>query len=59
MLTRRRLIALTASQEFAPNFFIRKGRAPTSNADFPNINLSRIAPAARLIQRNCKRKHHD
>jgi tripartite-type tricarboxylate transporter receptor subunit TctC len=46
MLTRRHLIALSAVQAFAPNFFIREGSAQTPNADFPNKPVRLIVPVA-------------
>ena len=45
MLTRRHLIALSAAQAFAPNLFIREGRA-TPQADFPNKPVRLIVPVA-------------
>jgi tripartite-type tricarboxylate transporter receptor subunit TctC len=46
MLTRRHLIALSAAQAFAPNLFIREGRAQTPKADFPNKPVRLIVPVA-------------
>jgi tripartite-type tricarboxylate transporter receptor subunit TctC len=46
MLTRRHLIALSAAQAFAPNLFIRDGRAQTPKADFPNKPVRLIVPVA-------------
>ena len=46
MLTRRRLIALSAAQAFAPNVFIRRGRTQTRNADYPNKPVRFIVPVA-------------
>jgi tripartite-type tricarboxylate transporter receptor subunit TctC len=46
MLTRRHLIALSAAQAFAPNSFIREGRAQTPKAGFPNKPVRLIVPVA-------------
>ena len=46
MLTRRHLIALSAAQAFAPNLFIREGRAQTPRDDFPNKPVRIIVPVA-------------
>jgi tripartite-type tricarboxylate transporter receptor subunit TctC len=46
MLTRRHLIALFAAQAFAPNIFIREGRAQTLKADFPSKPVRLIVPVA-------------
>ncbi|MGA7490167.1 MAG: tripartite tricarboxylate transporter substrate binding protein [Xanthobacteraceae bacterium] len=46
MLTRRHLIALSAAQAFAPNLFIREGRAQAPKADFPNKPVRIIVPVA-------------
>jgi tripartite-type tricarboxylate transporter receptor subunit TctC len=46
MLTRRHLIALSAAQAFAPNGFIREGRAETPKVDFPNKPVRVIVPVA-------------
>jgi tripartite-type tricarboxylate transporter receptor subunit TctC len=46
MLTRRHLIALSAAQAFAPNLFIREGRAQTLKFDFPNKPVRIIVPVA-------------
>ena len=46
MLTRRHLIALSAAQAFAPNLFIRAGRAQMPKADFPNKPVRFIVPVA-------------
>ena len=46
MLTRRHLIALSVAQGFAPNPFIREGRAQTPNTDFPNRPVRLIVPVA-------------
>lgn len=44
MLTRRRLIALTAAQILAPSVLLRRGRA--QNADYPNKPVRFIVPVA-------------
>jgi tripartite-type tricarboxylate transporter receptor subunit TctC len=46
MLTRRHLIALSATQAFAPSFFIWEGRAQTLKTDFPNKPVRLIVPVA-------------
>jgi tripartite-type tricarboxylate transporter receptor subunit TctC len=46
MLTRRRLIALSAVPAFVPNLFIREGRAQTPKAGFPNRPVRLIVPVA-------------
>jgi len=46
MLTRRQVIALSAAQAFAPNLFIREGRAQTPEVDFPNKPVRLIVPVA-------------
>jgi tripartite-type tricarboxylate transporter receptor subunit TctC len=46
MLTRRRLIVLSAAQAFAPNLLIREGRAQTPKVDFPNKPVRLIVPVA-------------
>ena len=46
MLTRRHLIALSAAQAFAPNLFIREGRAQTPKAGFPTKPVRVIVPVA-------------
>jgi tripartite-type tricarboxylate transporter receptor subunit TctC len=46
MLTRRHLIALSAAPAFAPNLFIREGRAQTPKAGFPNKSVRLIVPVA-------------
>jgi tripartite-type tricarboxylate transporter receptor subunit TctC len=46
MLTRRHLIAVSAAQAFAPNPFIREGRAQTPKAEFPNKPVRLIVPVA-------------
>jgi tripartite-type tricarboxylate transporter receptor subunit TctC len=46
MLTRRRLIALSAAQTFAPRLFIPEGRAQTPKVDFPNKPVRIIVPVA-------------
>ena len=46
MLTRRHLIALSAIPAFAPNLFIREGRAQTPPADFPNKPVRLLVPVA-------------
>jgi tripartite-type tricarboxylate transporter receptor subunit TctC len=46
MLTRRRLIALSAAQAFAPSLFVRAGRAQTPPTDFPNRPVRFIVPVA-------------
>ena len=46
MLTRRHLIAVSAAQAFAPNPFIREGRAQTPKAGFPNKPVRLIVPVA-------------
>ena len=45
MLTRRRLIALSAAQAFAPSLFVRAGRAQAP-AGFPNKPVRFIVPVA-------------
>jgi tripartite-type tricarboxylate transporter receptor subunit TctC len=46
MLTRRRLIALSAAPAFAPNLFIGEARAQTPKADFPHKPVRLIVPVA-------------
>jgi tripartite-type tricarboxylate transporter receptor subunit TctC len=46
MLTRRRLIVLSAAQAFAPSLLIREGRAQTPKVDFPNKPVRLIVPVA-------------
>jgi tripartite-type tricarboxylate transporter receptor subunit TctC len=46
MLTRRRLIALSAVPAFVPSLFIREGRAQTPKAAFPNRPVRLIVPVA-------------
>jgi len=46
MLTCRQVIALSAAQAFAPNLFIREGRAQTPEVDFPNKPVRLIVPVA-------------
>ena len=46
MLTRRRLIAISAVQAFAPHLFVREGRAQTQKAGFPNRPVRLIVPVA-------------
>ena len=46
MLTRRRLIALSAVQAFVPDLFIREGSAQTAKARFPNRPVRLIVPVA-------------
>ena len=46
MLTRRHLIALSAAQAFAPNLFLREGRAQTPKADYPGKPVRLIVPVA-------------
>ncbi len=46
MLTRRRLMALSAAQAFAPNVFVRPGLAGTQNTDYPNKPVRFIVPVA-------------
>ena len=46
MLTRRHLIALSAAQAFAPDLFIREGRAQPPKLDFPNKPVRVIVPVA-------------
>jgi len=46
MLTRRHLMFLSAAQAFAPNLFIREGRAQTPKTDFPNKPVRLIVPVA-------------
>jgi tripartite-type tricarboxylate transporter receptor subunit TctC len=46
MLTRRHLIALSVAQAFAPNPFIREGRAQMPKAEFPNKPVRLIVPVA-------------
>ena len=46
MLTRRRLIALSAAQAFAPSLFDREGRAQTPRAGFPSRPVRLIVPVA-------------
>ena len=46
MLSRRRLIALSAAQAFAPSLFIREGRAQTPKVGFPNRPVRLIVPVA-------------
>jgi tripartite-type tricarboxylate transporter receptor subunit TctC len=46
MLTRRHLIALSAAQALAPNFFIRDGEAQTPAAGYPTKPVRIIVPVA-------------
>ena len=46
MLTRRRLIALSAVQAFVPDLFIREGLAEAPMSDFPNGPVRLIVPVA-------------
>jgi tripartite-type tricarboxylate transporter receptor subunit TctC len=46
MLTRRHLIALSTVQAFAPNPFIREGRAQTSKGEYPTKPVRIIVPVA-------------
>jgi tripartite-type tricarboxylate transporter receptor subunit TctC len=46
MLTRRHLIALSATQAFAPNFLIWEGAAQAPKTDFPNKPVRLIVPVA-------------
>jgi tripartite-type tricarboxylate transporter receptor subunit TctC len=46
MLTRRRLIAISAAQATVPNLFVREGRAQTPKAGFPNRPVRLIVPVA-------------
>ena len=46
MLTRRRLISLSAAQAFAPALFVRVPRAQTPMTDFPNRPVRLIVPVA-------------
>ena len=46
MLTRRRLIALSAAQAIAPNLFIHAARAQPSKLDFPNKPVHLLVPVA-------------
>jgi tripartite-type tricarboxylate transporter receptor subunit TctC len=46
MLTRRRLIALSAAPAFAPNLFIGEARAQTPKAHFPHKPVRLIVPVA-------------
>ena len=46
MLTRRRLIALSAVQAFASNLFTREGRAQTPKAGYPTKPVRIIVPVA-------------
>ena len=46
MLTRRRLIAVSAAQAVAPTLLIRQGRAQTPDAEFPNKPVRIIVPVA-------------
>ena len=46
MLTRRHLIALSATQAFALNLFVREANAQTSKSDYPNRPVRFIVPVA-------------
>ena len=46
MLTRRRLMALSAAQAFAPNILIRPGFAGPPTTDYPNKPVRLIVPVA-------------
>src|ERR1041385_1942258 len=46
MLTRRRLMALSAAQAFAPNALIRPGFAGPPTTDYPNKPVRLIVPVA-------------
>ncbi len=46
MLTRRRLMALSAAQVFAPGLLIGRGHAQTPQADYPNKPVRFIVPVA-------------
>src|SRR5215470_10358855 len=46
MLTRRHLMALAATPAFAPDFFVREGRAQTPKIDFPNKPVRLVVPVA-------------
>ena len=46
MLARRHLIAISLAQAFAANACVRKGRAQTPKADFPNKPVRLIVPVA-------------
>src|SRR5215831_9847427 len=46
MLTRRRLIALSAASALAPNLFVRAARAQTPKIEFPNKPVRLIVPVA-------------
>src|SRR5262249_14102545 len=46
MLTRRRLIVVSAAQAVAPTLLIRQGRAQTPDAEFPNKPVRIIVPVA-------------
>jgi tripartite-type tricarboxylate transporter receptor subunit TctC len=46
MLTRRRLIAISAAQAFVPYLLVREGRAQTPKAGFPNRPVRLIVPVA-------------
>src|SRR5262249_27586661 len=46
MLTRRHLIALSAAQAFAPQFFIAKTGAQPAKLDYPNKPVRVVVPVA-------------
>ena len=46
MLTRRHLIALSATQTFTLNLFVREANAQTSKSDYPNRPVRFIVPVA-------------
>ena len=46
MLTRRSLIPLSAAAVFAPDFFVRPGRAQPPRSDFPNRPVRLVVPVA-------------
>ncbi len=46
MLTRRRVISLSAAQAVAPTLFARAARAQTPRTDFPNRPVRLIVPVA-------------
>jgi tripartite-type tricarboxylate transporter receptor subunit TctC len=46
MLTRRHLIALSATSALAPNLFVRAARAQNAKGDFPNKPVRLIVPVA-------------